>query len=500
MSSAQAALLIAEKRRRDTARVGLLEAAFKEQRAFIEDPSRFKAAKCTRRAGKSFGIGLYLFREGLLNPGVNCLYLARTRQSAKDMMLKDVFREINDRFQLGARYNFADLTITLPNGSVIHIAGADANAAQMHKVVGKKYRLIVIDECQYWSNNLWRLIYEGLQATMADWGGTICLLGAPSPARAFFYEVSTKARDTHTGEIMHPEWSVHEWSAIDNPHMKAQWLNDIAMIKQNNPRFMLTPTFRQQYLGEWVDDPDARCYRFDDKVNRIDHLPGHVSDYQWLQGIDVGYRPDPMGFVVCGYRKDNTDPCLYVVKTHKQGEMMIDDIARFSNELDAEWPAHGMRIIDGHNTNVYAELSKRLNIPLQPAKHSDKTSFIHLVTDDLMSGKIKLVGDAADDLASEWMKLVWDKSNQARIVPDSACEDHLSDAFLYAWRHAHHYLKPQTFVKPPAKGTEAWAIEFERKLADSMKEPHDAVSALDQFLGPRSSEDGDDLFSGARRR
>lgn len=498
ISSAQAALILAERRRRDIAKAGLLDAAFKQQRAFIEDPSRFKSALCTRRAGKSYGVGLYLFREAILHPGVNCLYLARTRQSAKDMMMKDVFREINDKFQLGMHCNFADLTLTMPNGSVIHVAGADANAAQLHKVVGKKYKLIIVDESQYWSHNLYRMVYEGLLATMSDWQGTMCLIGAPSPSRSFFFEVTTQARDVHTGEVMHPEWSVHRWSALDNPHMKEQWQADIARIKKDNPRFLSTPTFRQQYLGEWVDDPDARCYRFDDKVNRVAELPGAVTDYQWVQGIDVGFKPDPMGFVVVGYRKDNTDPCLYVVHAHKQGEMMIDDIARYSNELAKRWP-DPRRIIDGANTNVFAELSKRLNLPLEGAKKTNKVSFIHLATDDMMSGKVKLVGDSADGLAGEWMKLVWDRSNKDNVVPDSSCEDHLSDAYLYAWRYAYHYIKPQIVAAPPRKGTEAWAIEHEKRLVASLEEQHDPASWLDSIMGRRDDTDDGDLFRGTRR-
>ena len=53
-----------------------------EQRAFLEDKSKLKIEFCTRRAGKSYGIGLHLFRDAWEEPGVKCVYLAKTRGSA----------------------------------------------------------------------------------------------------------------------------------------------------------------------------------------------------------------------------------------------------------------------------------------------------------------------------------------------------------------------------------------------------------------------------------
>lgn len=489
MTSAQAMAILGEKRRRETAKTGLLDAAFDQQRAFIEDESRFKAALCTRRAGKTYGMGLYLFREALLNPGVNCLYLARSYGSARDMITKDILFQINRQFNLGMDINYARMELTMPNGSVIYVAGADANASQMHKVVGRKYRLVVIDECQYWSNNLWRLIYEGLQPTLVDWQGTVALIGVPTAARAFFYEVTDRVRDPHSGEILHPGWKVHKWSGLDNPFQADHYKSDLAKIKRENPRFLLTPTFRQQWLGEWVDDPDARCYRFDEKVNRVEHLPGDVQDYHWLLGVDVGWN-DPMGFVVCAYNKRNKDQCLYVVHTHKQDKMLMDEIADKIHELEAQYPI-SQYTIDGANKNVMMELVKRLKIPFQDAKKQGKVEFIHLVTDDLMSGRIKLVGDGADALAGEWMKLVWDKTNPAKIVPNTACEDHLSDAFLYAWRHCYHYVKPQVAEVRPEKGTDEWCREIETKLAERLKQEQDNPESL---LGRRVHVDSlDDL-------
>jgi hypothetical protein len=268
------------------------------------------------------------------------------------------------------------------------------------------------------------------------------------------------------------------------------------MIKKNNPRFLTTPTFRQQYLGEWCDDPDARCYRFDETINRTDTLPGELIDYNWLIGVDVGFKPDPMGFVVCAYKKDFTDRCLYVVHAHKQGEMLIDEIASYIEECKQRWPITQF-VIDGANSNVFAELTRRMNIPFDGAKKQGKSEFIGLVTDDLMSHRIKLVGSGADDLANEWMKLVWDRTNPSRPMPDSACEDHLSDAFLYAWRYAYHYLKPAPLAEAlPARNTNEWMMGYQQRLAARLSQPEDPIRSLEEEFGHRhgSRIDIDDLL------
>lgn len=488
MTAAQALHVLQEKQRRDAGRTGLVAAAFKQQRAFIEDESRFKAALCTRRAGKTYGIGLYLFREALLNPGTNCLYLAKSTASARNMITKDVLFQIDKQFGLGMRVNYARMELHMPNGSVIYVAGADSNAGQMHRVVGMKYRLAVVDECQYWNQvNLRRMVLEGLRPTLMDWQGTLCLIGVPCATRDYFWEVSDRVRNAHSGELLHPEWSVHRWSGLDNPHQSRQFKEELAEIKKNNPLFMQTPTFRQQYLGEWIDDPDARCYRFEDSVNRIAALPGNPDDYHWVLGVDVGYSPDPMAFVVCAYDRRNKDQCLYVVHAHKQKEMLIDDVGDYVHELEQRFPI-SQYVIDGANKNVRMELVKRLKIPFDAAqKQGGKNEFIHLITDDLMSAKVKLVGDGADGLADEWMKLVWERPAPTKgglpkpAVPSRAYDDHLADAFLYAWRHCYHYIKPEVEQAPPEYGTTDWVSARERRLAERLAQSE--AESADSPLG-----------------
>jgi len=150
-------------KRRGGAQPNFLDAKFAAQSAFISDPARMKVALCTRRSGKSYGAGLYLCKEAWETAGVSCLYLALTRDSAKKIMWKDVLKPISRRLNLDARFNESELTATLPNESVIYILGVDSTEEEKKKLLGQKYKLVIIDEAASFSVDLNELVYGVLK-------------------------------------------------------------------------------------------------------------------------------------------------------------------------------------------------------------------------------------------------------------------------------------------------------------------------------------------------
>ena len=192
-------------------RPNILAEALPQQLEFIKDPSKLKAILATRRASKSYTAGLYLFQEALSNDGVSCLYLALTRQSAKNIMVKDVLSVINRKYKLNAVFNKTDLSYTLPNGSVIYLLGIDSDEEEKEKLLGQKYKLVVVDEAASFKTDQKDLIYKVLKPAMADLQGTICMIGTPgNNIRTLFYNVTTG---------IEKGWSVYKWKATDNPHV-----------------------------------------------------------------------------------------------------------------------------------------------------------------------------------------------------------------------------------------------------------------------------------------
>ena len=147
--------------------------SFKEQTDFINDPARMKAAQCTRRAGKSYGAGLYLCKAAWETPGCSVLYVGLSKDSAERIMWKDILKNINYRFGLGAHFSDQRLIMTLPNGSKIYLLGADSRQDDMDKFLGQKFKLVVIDEASKYRINVHKLIFDTLKPAVADYEGTI---------------------------------------------------------------------------------------------------------------------------------------------------------------------------------------------------------------------------------------------------------------------------------------------------------------------------------------
>src|SRR5271165_885474 len=90
----------------------LFDKKFPQQEAFVRDEARLKALFCTRRSAKSYTCGLYLVHEALNNAGCNCLFIGLTKQTAKDIIWKDILKDINTRFNLKIRFNETLATAT----------------------------------------------------------------------------------------------------------------------------------------------------------------------------------------------------------------------------------------------------------------------------------------------------------------------------------------------------------------------------------------------------
>lgn len=451
------AVALAALRSRPDYKPQLLDSNFPKQCEFIKDTSRKKALFCTRRAAKSYTGGLYLVQEALEHDNVNCLYLGLTRLSAKGIIWKDILKDIDKKNRLDMQFNGTELTATLKNGSIIHVTGADADADEMEKLLGKKYRLVVIDEAASFTIDLRRLVYGILGPAMIDQGGTICLMGTSGDlTQGLFFDVTTNAE---------PGWKLFQWSAFDNPHIAAQWKEELEDIKQNRPLFMHTPLFKQWYLNEWVIDTEKLVYRYDNNKNSYNSLPSHrTGEWSYILGVDLGYSPDPSAFVLCAFHEN--DPTLYLLTTFKKTEMDVTDVANQIKWYEARYPIQKI-IIDGSNKQAVEEMQNRHGVALTAAEKTGKADFIQIMNADLIQEKIKLSPEC-QDLKTEWQSLIWSTDGDRIIVPrkeNPNCQNHLSDAALYAWRYCYNFLATPAKQKIDPRNKSQW-IEHTRKLMD----------------------------------
>src|ERR1019366_3251144 len=153
----------------------------------------------------------------------------------------DILKQIDRKHDLGMTFNGSELTATLPNGSIIYATGIDADEDEMHKLLGKKWKRVVIDEAQAYSVDLRALIYGVLGPAMVDEGGDIWLMGTSGNlTTGLFYDV-TNAKE--------PGWDLFQWTAHDNPYVAKQWQAELDDIDKNRPLFKNTSLYKQWYLN-----------------------------------------------------------------------------------------------------------------------------------------------------------------------------------------------------------------------------------------------------------
>lgn len=442
-----------------------LDLAFDKQKAFILDPSRMKCLFCTRRAAKSYTAGIYAFHVALTNPGCNVVLIGLTRQSAKGIFWKDVLKDLDKKLGTKVVPNMSELTITFPNGSVIYVTGIDANEDQMNKLLGRKYKLVGLDEGSMYSVNL-DSFTALIKPALADQAGTLCMFGTSSNiTRGLFFDVSRGAE---------PGWSLHTWAAFENPHMADQWAWEIAEIEHDRPQFMKTALFRQHYLNEWVIDDEALVYKYDPTRNLIRELPRFTKPGGWqhVLGVDLGFNDDT-SFVVLAFHEN--DKRLFVARAEKKKGLDFTDVAKRIADLDKIY-SFSYKVVDGANKQGVAEMNNRHGVGLVAADKTDKVSFIRLMNDDLVQGNIVLLPGALG-LAEEWSTLVWCTDVGGKIIEprreNPNLPNHLADAANYAWRRTYQYLSERA-IEEPSYGTSEWGKQEEDRMWQAELDKADA--------------------------
>ena len=455
-------------RRRQQDPTRILKGAFPQQLAFIDDPAKLKALWCTRRAAKSYTAGLYMVYEALANPGCNILFLGLTRLSAKKIIWKDILAKINKDFGLQGDFNKSELTVTFPNGSVIWITGCDADEESMNKLLGGKYRLVCIDEGSLYTINVRHLVYDILKPAVADPNakgerGIICMMGTSSDfTQGLFYDVATGKE---------AGWSLHQWSAHDNPYVAKQWQEELDEIATKRPLYALTPQYRQWFLNEWVVDEEKLVYRFNEHLNSYSTIPLSLSPEGWVYtlGVDLGWEDDN-AFVLTAYHAN--DPNLYVVRTFNKPKMTFDQVVERIQVFMADPHCAPTRvIIDGANKQGIETMRVRSQLPFEFADKTGKADFIQMLNADFIQGKIK-INERLVSLKKELKELLWMTDGDKIAFPRKehpACKNHLVDALLYAWRMSYHFHSAPKEAKAVV-GTPAWHAEQNTNIWERERE------------------------------
>lgn len=482
------------------------------------DQARFKAAFTTRRASKSYSWGLDCIVDHWDHPRANYLFLGLVRLEAKRVFWEEVLKREDERHGLGITFNETELTAKFPNGAKLYVGAADANADEMRKLLGLKYRKVCVDEAQDWKHtDLNQLIFHTLKPALADQRGAVTLTGTAGLMMVgLFDEVTPSSVQAGIRGERNPKgagWSVHCWdthanTAVmdDGRTMRDHWEEEIReLVQMKGEAVKATPWFRRNYLGEKVVDEDALVYRYAEGRNDFDALPTYrKGEWHFVLGCDLGWNATALG--VHAYH--DHDPNFYTLRSARKQGLDLTDTAneakRLNRELQEGHLVEGTQaeferwMIDGAARQSVEEMKRRQDCPWAAADKIGKSDFIELHNTDMLLGRVKHRRGHCDDLVGEQRVLIWDQRRlrEAGVKEEKqGLPNHCCDETLYAWRECYPYLSTVLPAESPAAGTEAWHLQQqERASAEGGRVEAEMLERAEQMERQRREAEENDQW------
>jgi len=454
-----------------------VKALFGPQYRFFRDPSKKKAALCSRRAGKTEAVAAWLLDGAEDTPGGLSVYVALTRNNCR-LILWATLQAIEKRHKIGLKFKEIDnqLMVVTKNGHAIWLAGCK-DAGEVDKFRGLKIRRAAIDEGASYGPYLKTLVDDVLEPALLDLDGELAMIGTPGVVpTGYFFEITTGAGTAPDSAAM---WSTHSWTCVQNPHIQldkkvlveSARLLEIEAANDNgyvNPRAREWldeklrvnkwkedhPTYLREWMGMWVRDDGALCYPIDPGLNYYRTLPAaEPNEWTYAIGCDVGYEDDT-SFVVGCYRAGH--PEIYIVHVEKRGHMIPSAVAARLEMLQRKYNALEIVMDTGGIGKGYAEeCSQRYGLFITPAKKSQKRAFMEIVRGEILVGNIKFNPDSCYPLLEEASRLVWNEDGSA---PDDRFPDHACDALTYLCRWLMPSYDPKLEKDPPTDVERAQSI------------------------------------------
>lgn len=394
-----------------------LRALFPAQRRAKDGPKRKRCWLAGRRAGKSYLAAIRLLGG---KAGQVSAFCARTLKSAKAIIM-GVFAELNAAFKLGLTIRNGTGTVVEPNGHIIQLYGL-RDVSQADLIRGQKFRLVVVDECGAFHDELIKYSLENvLQPTLLDLRGDLILSGTPGPIpKGYYYDLSGNPglESPVMGRLQ-----THRWTYLDNPHVPHEDVLEEALELYGATAE--SATFRREYLAIWCEDADAIVYRY--RGERWAPVPGPGKTVLALDFGGGEKGNDATTFTV--WRQPyNQRPHVFCLEAIAKDEIEMPEIAAIAKNLREKWSVNKIVADEGALGHAMAKnLRNQYRIPIEKAIKQDKKGRILSARGRLDADTLHLC-EGAKPLHDEWLSLCWREDRQDHH-PRQA--DDLSDSALY---------------------------------------------------------------------
>lgn len=261
---------------------------------------RFRIVCAGRRWGKSVLAQLIVLQWAIRNPGLYWIISPTYRQS-KQIHWRQL-QEIIPR-QIVAKKNEVELSITLTNGSIIELKGAE----NPDNLRGVKLKGLVIDEIASIRNWDW-VWQEVLRPTLTDYEAPALFISTPKGYN-HFYDLFLLGQDEDTG---YKSW---RFTSYDNPYVSN---DEIDQAKKE----LTEDTFAQEYLADFRTAVGLAHKPWDRTIHVIKPF---IIPENWTYGRGFDYgSAHPTASVRVAV---DTDDNWFVERTYKKSGRSIKDHA-----------------------------------------------------------------------------------------------------------------------------------------------------------------------------
>lgn len=436
---------------------------YESQAAFVRSTAKRKVLRKTRRAGGTVALARSFLQEAIREPYGNQLYVTTTLKNAK-RLIWPTLKKLNAEHGLGGVANETEAFMrfpALPNEPVIYLGGAK-DKDEIAKIRGYEGGLkrAAIDEAQSIRASVFEeLVDDVIEPSLLDYDGELDLVGTPAPVCAgYFYETDVGNRAAG--------WEHFFLDLRDNPYLEKKSgrpvRDQLADLLRRRNWTEDNPTFRREYLGQWVTDSDALALHYDRDRNGCAWQMDPQAGWQYIIAFDIGWS-DADAIAVLGWAPGERRLRLVrEVITRKQG------ITELGNQLKLLYgifqPLKVVGDMGALGKKIGEELRARWGLPIEAAEKQRKAEHVGLLDDALITGAFLAPPDSA--FAEDCAIVTWDPDKKAKSILEFSAAYHsdIIDAVLYGYRMAYHWLE-----SAPATPDEAARARYLEGVARAVK-------------------------------
>lgn len=373
----------------------------KWQREVADDPHRFKVIVAGRRAGKSVLSRLTILKWATENVGRYWI-VSPTYKMSKMIHWRELIKEVPREWV--AKKNEVELSITLTNGSLIELKGAE----NPDNLRGVKLRGLIIDEIASIRNWDW-LWSEVLRPTLTDYEAPAMFISTPK-GFDHFYELYQMGLGKDSN---YKSW---RFNSYDNPHISRDEL-------ESAKKELTEDTFAQEYLADFRKYTGLVYKNFERSTHVIEPFT-IPDDWYIFRGLDFG-STNP---TACLWVAVDSDDNIYVISEHYATGETIDYHAGiinsnpYSSRVTASYgdPSGAQWINEFASRGIY----------ITPANKETGTS-----SDNWVRYGIEKISERLKVIPGHFVNVLGNtQKSQPKLFVFNTCENLIREFETYRWK------------------------------------------------------------------